>query len=250
MERQSSAAVIAVTLIGSMIGACDTRPETDTRYSVATSVKGVPGELLLNRVLVGHANADGTACFWVNVGSDRRALVWPSGSLARPSPLAVYDQKGARMAAVGQVLTIVGARDDPTSNTVRGCNGFTQAWIVTGLLRPGEGSTYPVATTGCSHSCLSLAALLEGMLCGQVNSDGTACLWIGERATGIALIWPGGFTVRGSPLTVYDGSGFPVAVVEWPVQLGGGLLPPEFVGAVFGCSGFSEAWIAGAVVPN
>ncbi len=47
MERQASTAVIAVTLIGSMIGACDTRPETVTRYRVATSVKGVPSELLL-----------------------------------------------------------------------------------------------------------------------------------------------------------------------------------------------------------
>lgn len=91
-----------------------------------------------------------------------------------------------------------------------------------------------------------MLALSGGILSGQVNSDRSACLWIGEEPQRMALIWPAGFTARGTPITVFDGNDKIVAAVGQKVTLGGGLAPDGT--RVFGCTAFAQAWIVGRVI--
>jgi hypothetical protein len=54
---------------------------------------------------------------------------------------------------------------------------------------PSPNGTYRVATHATSDNDVHLGALGHGTLSGQVNSDFTACFWIGNDKT-TALIWP------------------------------------------------------------
>ena len=78
------------------------------------------------------------------------------------------------------------------------------------------------------------------MLDARLNADGTACLYTGNRA----LLWPAGFTARGTPLALYDEHNEIVGVVGWPMLFGGGNIDASLIA---GCSGFSHLWVVGGV---
>lgn|GEM_PF-2477164 len=107
-------------------------------------------------------------------------------------------------------------------------------------------TTYQIATATASSDSINLARS-DGVLGGQTNRDGTACIWLINGRDKIALSWPYGYTARVSPLTVYDGTGKPVAEVGEVVTLAGGLLGGD-VRSIPGCSGFTKFWGVGEVV--
>jgi hypothetical protein len=94
----------------------------------------------------------------------------------------------------------------------------------------------------------SLAAHITGLLQARVNSDGSACLWIGGGVNATALTWPMNYSAGGQPIHVFDASGTPVATVGKPIDLGGGHLPMTYAVQVPGCGGFSMAWAVGLVL--
>jgi hypothetical protein len=96
------------------------------------------------------------------------------------------------------------------------------AWVKNGGLGPSLGTargTYRIATV---RADAYLTARLTGVLHGQVNPDGTACLWVGEGSQRMALVWSAGYSARGNPLSVYDQHGRPIGVVGKHITLGGG----------------------------
>jgi hypothetical protein len=106
-------------------------------------------------------------------------------------------------------------------------------------------ATYRVATEPNERYLL---IRLDTVLHGQANSDGTACLWYGDGAERVALVWPPGYVARGNPLAVYDGSGALIGVVGQHIALGGGGGPNGGSSvSVLGCSPVSGIWI---VSPN
>ena len=128
-------------------------------------------------------------------------------------------------------------------------------WASVGTVR------YRVATAPFPSS-FTLLARAEGVLAGQVNLDGTACLWLGDQHHRMALSWPWGYTARATPaavawgwahlgpmahLAVYDERGRRVAAIGQRVAMAGGL-EPEGVRSIVGCSGFSGYWGVGMVV--
>lgn len=76
-------------------------------------------------MLQGQVNGDGTACFWLGTRSAGQALSWPYGYSAKDNPLAVYDDKGNRVATVGQRVTMAGGLMPDTVRSITGCSGFT-----------------------------------------------------------------------------------------------------------------------------
>lgn len=107
--------------------------------------------------------------------------------------------------------------------------------------------SYTIAT-GPRPTQVFLDARTQGILAGQVNGDGTACLWIGAGANQIALFWPYGYTARGNPLAVYDDVGKRVATVGQRVALGGARAPGT-LHSILGCSSdFNRFWTVGEVV--
>jgi hypothetical protein len=89
-----------------------------------------------------------------------------------------------------------------------------------------------------------MLALTSGKLDGQVNPDGTACLWLGDGANRYAISWPFGFSAAGPPLTLYDADGHKGATVGQRVSMGGGG-GPDGTPNPLGCSGkFAGVWFA------
>ena len=86
-----------------------------------------------------------------------------------------------------------------------------------------------------------MTARLDAVLHGQANPDGSACFWVPDGQSRVALIWPQGYFAKGTPLAVYDEKGELIGVVGKSVALGGGRAAPD--ATVSGCSDFIEAWI-------
>ena len=61
------------------------------------------------------------------------------------------------------------------------------------------GITYKIATAAERSDFMHLART-DGVLNGQTNADGTACFWLGDVTSGVALSWPYGYSARGNPL--------------------------------------------------
>lgn len=137
-----------------------------------------------------------------------------------------------------------------------GWAGATCAWMVAGLLLAGCGQIHQsssgaspggplkIATASEPHAFFPLARA-QGDLHGQVNSDGTACLWITMNTHDEALLWPYGYTARGNPIAVYDDSGSRVALVGQQIVVGGAR--EVGVTSILGCSGFQAVWMVGSV---
>jgi hypothetical protein len=112
-------------------GLAATSPST-TSYRIATVHSDVYLMALITGVLQGKGNPDGTACLWLGDGTKRTALVWPPGYSARGNPLAVYDQRGVRVAVVGKRVSL-GGGGSPIEGpySVMGCSGtFSDIWGV------------------------------------------------------------------------------------------------------------------------
>jgi hypothetical protein len=77
-------------------------------------------------ILQGQINGDGTASFWLGTSSGGQALSWPYGYSARDNPLAVYDDAGNRVAAVGQKVTMTGGLMADNVHSITGCSGFME----------------------------------------------------------------------------------------------------------------------------
>ena len=107
-------------------------------------------------------------------------------------------------------------------------------------------TTYKIATAAVGSDSIDLARA-EGVLGGQTNRDGSACIWLSNGRDKVALSWPYGYTARVSPLTVYDSTGKPVAEVGEIVTLAGGLLADD-VRSIPGCPGLTKFWGVGEVV--
>ena len=122
-------------------------------------------------------------------------------------------------------------------------------WISVGLFSAACGpigpGTYRLATTSATPGAGYLAGL-AGVLEGQVNSDGSACLWVeGESGARTNLIWPGGYAAVDKPLRVIDALGKTVATVGETVELQGG----DSAGVqAEGCSSISKSWLVAKVI--
>lgn len=94
------------------------------RYRIATESRpGVSYLLALTSgTLDGQVNPDGTACFWLGDGTNRRAIYWPFGFSAAAPPLTVYNAEGHKAATIGQRVSLGGAGADGGPNPV-GCSG-------------------------------------------------------------------------------------------------------------------------------
>jgi hypothetical protein len=112
-----------------------------------------------------------------------------------------------------------------------------------GISRQSAGATYSVATHPATE--MNALARVDGVLFGQTNDDHTACLSFGEGPQSLALIWPDGYTARGTPLAVFDGAGKQVASVGQRIGIGGA--PAADGTAVLGCREFQRALIVGRV---
>src|SRR6478752_3865207 len=111
-------------------------------------------------------------------------------------------------------------RDQPPVRALLG--PLCLAALIAGCAPSGSGSaTYKIATAA-QRSDFMHTALAGGVLGGETNTDGTACLWLGEQPDGQALSWPYGYSARGKPLAVYDDAGNRVAAVGQMVTMAGG----------------------------
>jgi len=106
-------------------------------------------------------------------------------------------------------------------------------------------STYRLATTAASPGDGYLGGL-QGVLGGQVNGDGSACLWVQAAAPDKTdLIWPAGYTASDKPLRVVDASGKTLAAVGQTVALQGGRSVGQ---SAEGCHDASQTWVVAKVM--
>ena len=94
---------------------------------------GVSEAALVKGTLVGTINGDGTACFYVENGANRYALIWPEGVSARADPLRVIrtvNGEELTFATVGEHVAIGGGATVPPPISVLGCGRPPQSWIV------------------------------------------------------------------------------------------------------------------------
>jgi len=105
---------------GSQVGGASYKIATASARSDLMNLASADG------ILQGQINGDGTACFWLGTSSGGQALSWPYGYSARGNPLAVYDDTGNRVAAVGQRVTLTGGLMSDNVHSITGCSGFTE----------------------------------------------------------------------------------------------------------------------------
>ncbi len=130
-----------------LITACGGAALAGDSYKIATApgLSGAIHQARAEGVLHGQTNSDGTACFWIDGAPDSRALSWPHGYSARDNPLAVYDETGHRLVAVGQFVVMDGGLLADDVHSIVGCQDFTQFW---GVGRVGLLATSPVDDYG------------------------------------------------------------------------------------------------------
>lgn len=115
-----------------------------------------------------------------------------------------------------------------------------------GSLPTGMSAVYGIATAGRDPQLLTI---LDGILNAQINSDGTACLWISAEQTRAAVIWPTGFAARGTPVVLYDDKGSRVAALGEELKIGAGQVRSIASQPVLGCTGLTESVIGGPLLP-
>lgn len=128
MWRAAACAMVPVLLF---MTACGDVKQAGDSYKIATAstLSAAIHPARAEGVLHGQVNNDGTACFWIDDAPDSRALSWPYGFSARGNPLAVYDEMGQRLVAVGQFVTDGGLLADDVHSIV-GYQDLTQFWGV------------------------------------------------------------------------------------------------------------------------
>jgi hypothetical protein len=102
------------------------------RYRIATPSRpgGAYMLALSSGTLDGQVNPDGTACFWLGVGTNRDAISWPFGFSAAGPPLTVYNSDGRMAATIGQRVSLGGGGGPDGTPNPLGCSGkFTGVWF-------------------------------------------------------------------------------------------------------------------------
>lgn len=123
------------------------------------------------------------------------------------------------------------------------------ALLFSSCVGSGNASTNYRVATDSSPSGYGFDALLQGVLAGHGNIDGTACFSVTNEGITTVLVWPHGYSASGSPLRVLDQNGYPVGTVGDSIHLRGGLGPDPASIPVLGCSGAQPAWLVTDVVP-
>jgi hypothetical protein len=95
----------------------------------------------------------------------------------------------------------------------------------------------------------NLLTILDGTLNAQVNSDGTACLWMSAQKSSTAVVWPTGFSARGNPVVLYDDNGARVAAAGDKLKVGAGQVRSIDARPVLGCTGLSQSVVGGPLRP-
>lgn len=108
----------------------DSTPAAAHTFAVATGLDTANANAAaLSGMLRGHANGDGTACFWVeNRGVPRIAILWPHGSYAADRPLRVLDQQGNVLGIVNHDISIGGGAVPRPRMPLKGCPGLARAF--------------------------------------------------------------------------------------------------------------------------
>lgn len=108
-------------------------------------------------------------------------------------------------------------------------------------------SHYRIATAYSSEPGLGFDSGANGLLGGQANKNGTACLWIGAGSERTALVWPDHYYASGNPLSVVDEKGHALATVGQHVVLRGGLAP-DGTSQALGCPNFNQQFLVAEVI--
>ncbi len=154
---------------------------------------------------------------------------WPRGR-CRLVTVSLGRQLVASAGSAAVLLVLLSCSGPSQGSSGSSARGATAMSVGTGdriysiaTLKPGE----PVNLAG-----------LGGILSGRANGDGTACFWLGEDASRTAVMWPLGYTAKGTPLAVYDPLRKRIATIGQSVELSGGLIgPPDRALSLLGCSG-------------
>ena len=124
------------------------------------------------------------------------------------------------------------------------------AFVVAASCAPPIGvlnTSYRVATVSTWPPGARMQSEFSGILGGQVNKDGTACFWLGNGQSRTVLIWPNGYSGRGTPLSIADQRGQILVPVGQEITLGGGRITPA-ASPILGCPPSAEAFEVGEVV--
>src|SRR5712692_4138354 len=116
---------LAFALIVLLSSACSPLGASSS-YTVDTAPSGPRLTARLEGVLGGQVRLDGSACFWIDNGGTRTALVWPQGYSGAKDPLRIRDYGGKTLAQVGQHIAVGGG----LGPTRVGCGAATAVWIV------------------------------------------------------------------------------------------------------------------------
>lgn len=129
MWRAAARAMVPVLFFMTACG--DVKQAGDTyKIATASTLSAAIQHARAEGVLHGQTNNDGTACFWIDDAPDSRALSWPYGFSARGNPLAVYDDTGHRLVAVGQFVVMDGGLLADDVHSIVGCPDLIQFWGV------------------------------------------------------------------------------------------------------------------------
>ena len=122
--------IVAFPLITLMFVSC-TAPGFKYKVATTSTSSGFGLNARLQGQLDGQTNGDGTACFSVTNGNETTVLLWPRGFSAQGDPLEIHDDKGRRLAQVGEQIGVRGGRGQtPPAGPILGCSGTHQVWAV------------------------------------------------------------------------------------------------------------------------
>jgi hypothetical protein len=112
--------------------------------------------------------------------------------------------------------------------------------------KPARTDQYRVAAQVARGGGISNGELY-GVLFGKANDDGTACFWMGDNKDQSALVWPQGYSAKGSPLSIFDEKGRRRGIVGQTIAVSGGLGPPQSA-PILGCPGMNQEFLVGGVI--
>jgi hypothetical protein len=130
--------IVAFPLIVLMFVGC-TAPGIKYKVATTSTSSGFGLNSRLEGQLDGQTNGDGTACFWISNANVTTVLLWPRGFSAQGDPLEIHDDKGRRLAQVGEQIALRGGRGQtPPAGPIFGCSGTHQVWVVAEVVPLGQ----------------------------------------------------------------------------------------------------------------
>jgi hypothetical protein len=104
------------------------------KLKIATGDAGQGSKLALLTGTLKGSRSGNTACFWVDVPSGKRPIVWPHGWVAETGPLRLLDADDHGVATVGDHISLRGG-DVDGSVSPDYCNGLPGSFGTSGLAR-------------------------------------------------------------------------------------------------------------------